>query len=588
MRPVDAALHRAPQPFRWLSARLWRIEHAFERAKAAGKAEDDTRLRMLAILVLFTVGFMGLAGMATHAALFSDADHGVLAAEPLGDRADLVDRNGELLAVDLPHFGLYFDPRENWDVEEVRRDLSALALPGLSADRMDKALHADKRQYLIGGLTPDQKDQIDDLGLPGVEFEPESKRVYPMGPTAAHLVGFVDKGGVGLAGAEHALDKTVRGEAGDGQQVPLAVDLRVQAALQDELGKAATTFRALGGVGIVTNVRTGEILGMASWPGYDPNKLSDTNANALFNRVAAARYEPGSVFKVFTVAMGLDSGIATLDTKFDARTPLTLEGRKGAIHDFDKDNAYLPLWQVFTHSSNIGAARLGILAGKDRMNHYFKAFGLYDAAPSELAESARPIVPKNLDDSTIASMSFGQAISLSPLAIATGMGSVLNGGYYVPLTIRKLDVADAPKGRRVISENTSQQMLDLMRRNAVEGTGRSADAQAPGYRLGGKTGTAQKPVGGRYDATKKVSSFAGVFPTDGPLNADRYFVLIMLDEPQGTKETGGWATGAMVAAPSVGRVVERIAPYLYVARAPINPTGTKLALTPDQLSGGER
>ena len=585
MRPVDAALYRAPQPFRWLSARLWRIEHAFERARAAGKAEDDTRLRMLLILVLFTVGFIGLAGMATHAALFSDADRGVLAAEPLGDRADLVDRNGELLAVDLPHFGLYFDPRENWDPEEVRRDLTALNLPGLSPDRLDKALRADKRQYLLGGLTP---DKIDDLGLPGVEFEPEAKRVYPMGPTAAHLIGFVDKGGVGLAGAEHALDKTVRGVAGEGHPAPLAVDIRVQAALQDELAKAATNFHAVGGVGIVTNVRTGEILGMASWPGYDPNKLSDTNANALFNRVAAARYEPGSVFKVFTVAMGLDSGIATLDTKFDARTPLTLDGRKGAIHDFDKDNAFLPLWQVFTHSSNIGAARLGILAGRDRMNHYFKAFGLYDAAPSELAESARPIVPKTLDDSTIASMSFGQAISLSPLAIATGMGSVLNGGYYVPLTILKRDGSGQPQERRVISETTSQQMLGLMRRNAVEGTGRSADAQAPGYRLGGKTGTAQKPVGGRYDPTKKVSSFAGVFPTDGPPNADRYFVMIMLDEPQGTKETGGWATGAMVAAPSVGRVVERIAPYLGVKRAPINPAGTKLAVSPDQLSGGER
>jgi len=586
MRPADLALYRNPQPFRWLSARLWRIEHAFERARAADKAEDDTRLRMSIILVIFALGFLGLAGMATRAAIFSSADKTVMATDVVGDRADLVDRNGELLAVDLPHYGLYFDPRENWDIEEVRRDLTQM-LPELSPDRLSKALTADKRQYLLGGLTPDEKDRIDDLGLPGIEFEPESKRVYPMGPTAAHLIGFVDKGGVGLSGAERALDKPVRDNVG-GAPVALAVDLRVQAALQDELQKAAGEFRAIGGIGIVTNVRTGEILGMASYPSYDPNKLSETNANAMFNRVAAARYEPGSVFKVFTLAMGLDSHVATLDTEFDARTPLTLDGRKGAIHDFDKDNKFLPLWEVFTHSSNIGAARLGILAGRERMDKYFKAFGLYDAAPSELAESARPLLPRTMDDSTIASVSFGQGIAVSPLAIATGMGSILNGGQYVPLTIRKLGPGDAPAGRRVVSEETSREMLDLMRRNAVEGTGRSADIQAPGYRLGGKTGTAQKPVGGRYDPTKKVSSFAGVFPTDGPINGDRYFVLIMLDEPQGNASTGGWATGAMVAAPAVGKVVERIAPYLGVTRAPINPTAAKLTLTPDQLSGGER
>jgi len=584
MRPADLALYRQPQPFRWLTDRLWRIEHAFERAKAADKAEDSTRLRMFFILLVFLAGFVILGAMATRAALFS----GIYGAGVGGDlpdqRADLVDRNGQLLAIDLPHFGLYYDPRDNWNADEVRRDLAA-ALPQLSAQRLDAALKADKRQYLIGGLTPDEKQKIDDLGLPGVTFETESRRVYPLGPTAAHLIGFVDKGGVGLAGAERALESPIH-QSTDGKPVALAIDLRVQAALQDELAKAAGTFKAVGGVGIVTNVRTGEILGMASYPNYDPNNLSVATPDQMLNRVAAARYEPGSVFKVFTVAMGLDSGVATLNTKFDARSPLVLEGRSKAIHDFDKGDTYLPLWEVFTHSSNIGAARLGILAGKDRMDHYFRAFGLFGAAPSELAESARPIVPKELNESTIASMSFGQAISVSPLALATGMGSILNGGEYVPLTIRKAD--QPPKGRRVISEETSRQMLDLMRLNAVQGTGRSADLQAPGYRLGGKTGTAQKPVGGRYDATKKISSFAGIFPTDGPAGSDRYFVLILLDEPQGNASTGGWATGAMVAAPAVGKVVERIAPYLGVTRAPISLlAASKPTLTPQQLNGEE-
>jgi cell division protein FtsI (penicillin-binding protein 3) len=584
MRPADLALYRQPQPLRWLTDRLWRIEHAFERAKAADKAEDSTRLRMFFILLVFLAGFVILGAMATRAALFSGIYGTGVGGDLPDQRADLVDRNGQLLAIDLPHFGLYYDPRDNWNTGEVRRDLAA-ALPQLSAQRLDAALKADKRQYLIGGLTPDQKQQIDDLGLPGITFETESRRVYPLGPTAAHLIGFVDKGGVGLAGAERALEGPVH-QSSDGKPVALAIDLRVQAALQDELAKAAGTFKAIGGVGIVTNVRTGEILGMASFPNYDPNNLSAATPDQMLNRVAAARYEPGSVFKVFTVAMGLDSGVATLNTKFDARSPLVLEGRSKAIHDFDKGDTYLPLWEVFTHSSNIGAARLGILAGKERMDHYFHAFGLFSAAPSELAESARPIAPKELTESTIASMSFGQAISVSPLALATGMGSILNGGQYIPLTIRRID--QPPKGRRVISEETSRQMLDLMRLNAVQGTGRSAEQQAPGYRLGGKTGTAQKPVGGRYDATKKISSFAGVFPTDGPMGADRYFVLIMLDEPQGNAQTGGWATGAMVAAPAVGKVVERIAPYLGVRRAPISLlAASKPALTPQQLNGEE-
>jgi len=584
MRPADLSLYRQPQPIRWLTERLWRIEHAFERAKAADKAEDSTRLRMFFILLVFLAGFVILGALATRAALFSGVAGEDVAGDLPDQRADLVDRNGQLLAIDLPHFGLYYDPRDNWNANEVRRDL-AVALPELSAQRLDAALKADKRQYLIGGLTPAQKQTVDDFGLPGVTFETESRRVYPLGPTAAHLIGFVDKGGVGLSGAERALESPIH-QATDGKPVALAMDLRVQAALQDELRDAAQTFKAIGGVGIVTNVRTGEILGMASYPYYDPNNPGEATPDQMLNRVAAARYEPGSVFKVFTVAMGLDSGVATLNTKFDARSPLVLEGRSKAIHDFDKGDTYLPLWEVFTHSSNIGAARLGILAGKDRIDRYFHAFGLFGAAPSELVESARPIVPKELNESTIASMSFGQAISVSPLALATGMGAVLNGGEYIPLTIRKID--QPPKGRRVISEETSRRMLDLMRLNATEGTGRSADQQAPGYRLGGKTGTAQKPVAGRYDATKKVSSFAGVFPTDGPIGADRYFVLIMLDEPQGDAQTGGWATGAMVAAPAVGKVVERIAPYLGVQRAPISLlAASKPVLTPQQLNGEE-
>jgi cell division protein FtsI (penicillin-binding protein 3) len=569
MRPADLALYRFPPAWRWLMGLVWRVEHAFERAKAEGRAQDDTKLRLFFVLALFAAGFLTLGVGATKSALFPDADHsGGPAGAPPGARADLVDRNGQLLAVDLPHFGLYFDPHENWNLAEVRRTLTA-ALPELSPQRLDKALAADRRQYLIGGLTPEEKDRIDDLGLPGISFEPEAHRVYPLGPTAGHLIGYVDKGGVGKgqAGIERALDKTIRENAGVAP-VPLSIDLRVQSALQDEVEKAASNFQAEGAIGIVTNVHTGEILGMASYPAFDPNKVGAGWSDAMINHAAATVYEPGSVFKVFTLAAGIDAGVATINTVFDAKTPLQIGSQR--IHDDEKDNAPLPLWEVFTHSSNIGAARLGLQLGAERMHRYFKSFGLFAAAPSELPESAKPILAAKLSDNIVASMSFGQAISVSPLAVATGMNAILNGGEYIPLTLRKLDPKDYPHGRRVISEATSRTMLDLMRLNATTGTGRGADALAPGYRLGGKTGTAQKAIHGHYVVGKRVSSFAAVFPTDGPMNADRYFVFILLDSPKPTKETAGFAMGAQTAAPATGRLVERIAPYLGVKRAPVN------------------
>jgi cell division protein FtsI (penicillin-binding protein 3) len=267
--------------------------------------------------------------------------------------------------------------------------------------------------------------------------------------------------------------------------------------------------------------------------------------------------------------MGIDSGIANINTVFDTTTPLQIGNQK--IRDDEKSAVNLPLWQVFTHSSNIGAARLGLLAGGDRLQTYFKSFGLYNAAPSELRESARPLVPAKLTDNTVASMSFGQAISVTPLSVATGMNAIFNGGEYIPLTIRKLAPGEVPKGRRVVSEATSRTMLDLMRLNATLGTGRGADAAAPGYSVGGKTGTAQKAINGHYAVGKRVSSFAAIFPTDGPMDAQRYFVFILLDEPNPTKDTGGFAMGAQTAAPTAGRVIERIAPILGVKREAIVP-----------------
>jgi cell division protein FtsI (penicillin-binding protein 3) len=562
MRPSDLSLYRFPPAWRWFIERIWRVEHAFERAKAEGRAEDDTRLRIFFVLALFAAGFLTLAAGAVKSVLFPDIDRSAYAGGPPGERADLTDRNGQLLAVDLPHFGVYYDPKENWNPEEARRVLAA-ALPQLSPQRLDHALNADKRQYLLGGLTPAEKDKLDDLGLPGLSFEPESRRVYLLGPTAGHLIGFVDKGGAGLSGAELALDGSIKSNAGKAS-VPLSIDLRVQSALQDEVEKAAVKHSAIGAVGFVVNVRTGEILGMASYPSFDPNVGGSAPPANMINHAAATVYEPGSVFKVFTLAMGLDSGAANVNTVFDVHTPLVLPGQ--TIHDYDKGDATLPLWEVFTHSSNIGAARLGLKAGAANMTHYFHDFGLFAAAPSELKESARPLLPPRMSDNAVATMAFGHSISVSPLAVATGMTSILNGGNYIPLTIRKLGPDEVPQGKRVIAESTSRTMLALMRLNVLVGTGSKADV--PGYAVGGKTGTATKIVNGHYDKTKNFSSFAAIFPTDGPFDQDRYLVLIMMDEPQATKDTYGFSTGGWTSAPAAGRVIERIAPILKVKPSP--------------------
>ena len=564
----------SPQ-FPRLTSPLWWIERAFERARASDKPEDDTRLRIFFVLALFIAGFLTLSLGATKAALFSGLGGGSDSALlPPNARADLV------------HYGLYLDPREVSDIPGTRAALLS-ALPALEATRLDKALRGDHGEYyLLGGLAPEVKVRVHDLALPGVYFQEETARAYPLGRTGAHIIGFAGKDGTGLAGAERAFNKDIRAQAG-GAPVPLSIDLRVQGALQDELDSAGAHFQVLGASGIVVNVRTGEILALASYPDFDANHPGASDPAAMINHAAATVYEPGSVFKVFTLAMGLDSGVVTVDTTFDVHTPLVLPGQ--IIHDYDKGDRVLPLWEVFTHSSNIGAARMALLAGADRMDKYFHAFGLYSAAPSALVESARPLVPKRLSENAVASMAFGHSISISPLAIATGMSSILNGGIYRPLTLRKLEPGQAPAlGRRVIQASTSRTMLNLMRLNATIGTGRKADV--PGYRVGGKTGTATKLKNGHYNGEKiNLASFAAIFPTDGPLDQDRYFVLIMMDEPHATPETGGFTTGGVVSAPIAGRVIERIAPLLGVTRITMPADdGPKPNVDPSLLTGDER
>ncbi|MBN9318308.1 MAG: penicillin-binding protein 2 [Caulobacterales bacterium] len=554
---------RLPLAWRWVGDWVWRLEHAFERARAAGRPQDDARIRIFIVTVVFGLAFLVLVIGAAHSAMAGPGKRVGALANPEA-RGDLVDRNGALLAVDLLHWDLYVDPTVVWDTAATRSAL-VRALPGIPARRIDKVLAGDKQAFLAGGLTPAEKDALHDLGLPGLVFAEKERRSYPLGQSAAHLIGFSDTGGQGVAGAERALGEPLHAAAGGGQ-VPLAIDMRVQGVLEDELGKAVAEFNPRGAVGIVTDVHSGEILGLANWPDFDPNRPGASPPDYQKNLAAAAVYEMGSTFKAFTVAIGLDTGVATPQSTFDARTPFKLGYR--TIHDYHAAKAILTLVQVFQHSSNIGTAKLAESIGPQRLERYFSGMGLTKRAKVDLIESAQPLTPKKWDDDAVASTSFGHGMNVTPLALTAAYGSLLNGGIAVPLTIKKLPPGARPQGQRVFSEATSAEMLKIMRANVADPIGSGGSANAPGLSVGGKTGTGEKwdPEIRAYSKTKQVSSFAATFPTEGTPADKRYFVLILLDEPHPSARSYGYSTGGWVAAPAAGRVINRIAPYLGVQR----------------------
>ncbi|HYC96697.1 penicillin-binding protein 2 [Brevundimonas sp.] len=545
-RPAPGHPGRVSLPsWRWLSEAMWRIEHSFGRARADARPEEDTRVRIFVILSLFSAVFVCLALGAANAALLAPRGGiGSIGQPNAVARADVVDRNGALLATNIVHYGLYIDPAEVWDRRAAAAQIKRV-LPRVSMAKLDRVLSGDRRLIVLPGLTPGEKAAVHALALGGVTFEPEDRRVYPLGASATHVLGAADTGGQGISGAELAFNREIREAGLRGDSFPLSIDLRVQGVLENELARAVAESQAKGAVGIITDVQTGEVLGMASWPTTDG-----------LNRATSAHYEMGSVFKTFTVAAGLDTGRADMNTLFDASQAFMIGNRR--ITDFHATNQVLTLEEVYLHSSNIGTSRLAVEMGPATMRDYFGRLGLLDAAPIELHESARPRRPTKWDDSTLASLSFGYGIMITPLQMSAAMGALTNGGRYIPLTLRKGGLPGA-EVRQVVSPETSLTLLDLLRRNVVRGSGGRADA--PGLRVGGKTGSANKLVNGRYDPTHAVGSFAAVFPADGPVNARRYSILILIDEPGGYPRTGGF-----VAAPAVGRIADRIAPFLGVQR----------------------
>jgi cell division protein FtsI (penicillin-binding protein 3) len=524
------------------------------------------RARIGLAIVLFAAVYLVIAARLVAFAVASDArnPHRPVGGDAIATaRPDILDRNGEVLATDVRVPSLYGEPRRLIDVDEAVELLTA-DLPDLDADELRERLSSKRGfAWLKRDITPEQQRQIYRQGLPGIGFLNENKRTYPNGAEVSHLIGYVNIDNQGSAGMEKWLDGHglaalhMAGLATDRLQNPvqLSVDLRVQHALREELAAAHAKFKTIATAGLVLDVRTGEVVAMVSEPDYDPNIPHEALDPTRINRLTTGVFEMGSTFKAFTIAMALDSGRFTLKSSFDAHGPMQV-GRF-QIHDFEPENRMLSIPEIFTYSSNIGAARTALAMGVEAHKAFLKKMGQLDRLRTELPESAEPIVPKHWGELNTITIAFGHGLSVAPLQALTGVAALMNGGLLIPPTFLKRTEEEARAlGKRVIRPETSDMMRYLMRLNVEKGTARKADV--PGYYIGGKTGTADKVINGHYSKVSVLTDFMAVIPADRP----RYLLLVMLDDPKVLPETHGFKTSGWNAVPVGGAVVARIAPLL--------------------------
>lgn len=480
-------------------------------------------------------------------------------------RPDLVDRNQEVLAKDLTTYSLHADPQKIAYPAEVLAKLKKV-LPDINTEQILHRLQGKGRfVWIKRELTPSQQAGILELGIPGLSFDRETRRFYPGGPVASHLVGYVDIDNRGIAGFEKFVDDTwlndlrTAGFSAEQRMQPIAlsVDMRVQHVVRDELAKAMERYRAIAATGIILDARTGEVIAMSSLPDYDPNNIRDTFSSDAINRATAGVFEMGSTFKAITTAMALDSGLVHMDDTFDARQPISY-GRF-TIRDFHAKRRVLSVPEVFIYSSNVGTAKMALTVGAEKHKEFIERLGLLSPAVHELPEVGKPISPKEWKTLSSMTISFGHGISVTPLQTVAATAALLNGGKLIPPTFRPRDIEQAEKiAVQVVSPETSAKMRYLFRLNVEQGSGRRAEVE--GYSVGGKTGTAEKVVNGRYSSEKKLNSFLSAFPINDP----RYVMLVMLDEPKAIEGQGG-ATAGLNAAPTTAAIIRRVATTLGVA-----------------------
>jgi cell division protein FtsI (penicillin-binding protein 3) len=507
------------------------------------------------LLVMARIAMLGLLGSPANAAALTGG---------LMQRADIIDRNGAPLARTIAAWTIGIHPREViGDRHEIARQL-AVAMPGQSEDYYYTQLSRNVPfTYLDRHASPATVNRVHVIGEPAIVFAQEAERLYPQSTLAAHVLGYVaptdeDPHVIGRAGMERAFEAQLS-NAVRGAPLALSVDSRVQAAMESELGRAMVDFKAKAATGVVLDVDTGEVIAMVSLPVYNPNKLKGTSPEALRNNVTQSVYELGSTFKPITMAAAINDGVVTsMARRFDATVPIQV-GRF-TIHDDrgDEQRRWLNIPETLIYSSNIATARIADELGQERLSSMFRALG-FDTRPAiELKERARPLWPSFWARTTVMTTAYGHGIAVTPLQLANAYATLVNGGIWRPTTLLKIAPGSAPAGRRVLTEATSARMRQLLRLVVMRGTGRKADV--PGYRVGGKTGTAEVAGAGGYSKKANVSTFAGAFPMDHP----RYVVVAMLDSPIGNAESFGLTTAAWTAAPVVNRVIARTGAMLGV------------------------
>jgi cell division protein FtsI (penicillin-binding protein 3) len=529
--------------------------------------KEKSEARIGLIMLCFGALFLTLAGRLVYLAVARDEPVGLRRATAdatSAARPDIIDRNGEVLATDVRSVSVFAEPRKILDKDEAVELLTAV-LPDINAkDLRDRFERRRGFVWVKREITPRQQAEVHRLGIPGVGFVPENKRVYPNGTAAAHVLGFANIDNIGIAGIEKYIDQKglidptgagINATSKELKPVQVSIDLRVQHALRDELAIGMARFKAKAAAGSILDVTTGEIIATVSLPDFDPANQADALDPNRINRVNVGVFEMGSTFKALTVAMALDSGRFNVNSTFDARNALRY-GRH-TINDFHAQKRIMSVPEVFIYSSNIGTAKMALQLGVDHHRAFLKRAGQLDRLRTELPESAEPIVPQRWGELNTMTIAFGHGLAVAPLQAAMATGALMNGGLLIPPTFLKRSEEDAKAiATRLVKPETSEAMRYVMRLNAERGS--ASRAAVSGFYVGGKTGTAEKVVNGRYSKTRLFTTFMAIAPSDKP----RYLFMTLYDEPQGLTETHGYATSGWNASPTTGRIIERVAPLL--------------------------
>ena len=530
------------------------------RVRTAGVRQQillTAQQRLMMLMLLFMAAFFLISVRLLYFALFdTSSGHGNGSAAFVPPRADIVDRNGVPLARTIDGYSIRVVPSKLLNNRQYLADELVKIFPDTPREEFVAKLSGSKPTYIRRRALPDQVAAVNAIGDVGFDFPREKERLYPQLTLAAHVLGFTDAEGHGVTGIEGAFDQRLIDKATRGEPLALSIDARVQGVLESELYNAVTNLEAIGGAGVILDVHTGEVLAMTSLPTYNPNKLVAADAPARRNAVTYNLYELGSTFKPLSIGAAIDDGVVTsMARRYDASAPLAIAGFR--IRDSHPGRWYnVP--ETLIQSSNIATARIADELGREKMEKLFRSLEFNKRPEIELKERAFPLWPRDWGRLTTMTTAYGHGIAVTPLHLASAYAALVNGGIWRPATLEKLGDKAPPQGRRVFKASTSARMRQLLRLIVTDGTGKQADA--PGFRVGGKTGSAEKPGVGGYRRSSVVATFAAAFPMDNP----RYIVVAMVDEPKGNAYSQGQRTAGYTAAPVIKKVVMRAGPMLGV------------------------